>query len=89
MFFKNLHFHNKSINAISAASFGVLLIHANSDVMRQWLWKDVLNNVRIYGTDIMIIHAFLAVIGIYVICTVIDMLRIKFIERPLLARLFD
>lgn len=86
MFFKNLHFYSKSVNAISAASFGVLLIHANSDVMRQWLWKDVLNNVEVYGTDVMIIHAFLAVIGIYVICTVIDMLRIKFIERPLLAR---
>ena len=86
MFFKNLHFYSKSVNAISAASFGVLLIHANSDVMRLWLWKDVLNNVEVYGTDVMFIHAFLAVIGIYVISTVIDMLRIKFIERPLLAR---
>lgn len=24
---------------------GLLLIHANSEIMRRWLWKDVLNNI--------------------------------------------
>ena len=32
---------NKVINAIAASTFGVLLIHANSDAMREWIWKDV------------------------------------------------
>ena len=86
MFFKNLHFYSKSINSISTATFGVLLIHANSDVMRQWLWKDILNNVGVYGTDFMVVHAVSAVMGVYIVCTVIELLRIKFIERPLLAR---
>lgn len=82
MFFRNLHFYNKTINKISAATFGVLLIHANSDTMRQWLWKDTLNNVGFYGTNMMVIHAVCAVIGVYIVCTAIDMLRIKYIEKP-------
>lgn len=86
MVFKNIHFYSKSINAISSATFGVLLIHANSDVMRQWLWKDTLNNVGIYGTNMMAVHAVLSVLGVYIICTAIDMLRIKFVERPLISR---
>lgn len=82
MFFRNLHFCSKIINKISAATFGVLLIHANSDTMRQWLWGDTLNNVGMYGTDMMVIHAVSAVLGVYIVCTVIDMLRIRFIEKP-------
>lgn len=33
------------IIAIAASTFGVLLIHANSETMRNWLWKDTLDNV--------------------------------------------
>ena len=87
MFFKNLHFYSKSINSISAATFGVLLIHANGDVMRQWLWKDTLNNVGVYGTNVMVLHAIISVLAIYIICTVIDILRINFIERPVMKLL--
>lgn len=93
MFFRNLHFYNKTINQISTATFGVLLIHANSDTMRQWLWRDTLNNVGVYGTDMMVIHAVSAVLGVYIVCTAIDMLWIKFIEKPFFkwyeARLLD
>lgn len=40
MCFKNLKIgYSKLINTIGGSTFGVLLIHANSDVMREWLWK--------------------------------------------------
>jgi len=81
MFFKNLNIgHIRIINRIAASTFGVLLIHANSDTMRQWLWKDVLDNVKAYHSGYLIIHAFGSIIIVYVLCTLIDMLRIKFIE---------
>lgn len=49
MAFKNLNIRNsKIINTIAASTFGVLLIHANSDIMRKWLWKDTLNNCDAY-----------------------------------------
>jgi len=83
MFFKNLNLgQNKIINTISASTFGVLLIHANSDTMRQWLWKDTLNNVSMYYSPYGWLFAILLVIGIYIICTLIDLIRIKLIENP-------
>lgn len=74
---------SKFINIISATTFGVFLIHANSDAMRQWLWKDFLNNVGQYGTDNLYIHAILSVVCIFVICSLIDFIRIKLLEQPL------
>lgn len=71
------------INKISATCFGVLLIHANGDAMRRWLWKDVLNNVGMYDSDLLVLHAILSVLGVFAICSIIDTLRIKLIETPL------
>ena len=84
MYFKNLDIgYNKWINKIAASAFGVLLIHANSDIMRQWLWKDTLNNVGWFNSPYEFLDLFSSVIVIYIICTSIDMLRIKFIERKI------
>ncbi len=83
MFFKNVKMKNsKFINTVAASSFGVLMIHANSDTMRKWLWQDVLDNVGMYDSAWMILHAVGNVLAIYMICTVIDYLRICFIEKP-------
>lgn len=83
MFFKNLKMKNsRFINTVAASAFGVLLIHANSDVMRQWLWGDILHNVDAYASEWLVIHAIFSVAAIYVICTIIDFLRIQFIEKP-------
>ena len=83
LFFKNIKMNNSAfINKISATCFGVLLIHANSDTMRRWLWADVLDNVGMYDSSYMILHALISVAGVFVVCSLIDMLRIKFIEAP-------
>ena len=83
MFFKNLNIgYNKFINKIAASAFGVLLIHANSDAMRQWLWNDTLNNAGQYNSPTLAIYAICSVVGIYIVCTFIDMVRIRFIEEP-------
>lgn len=83
LFFKNIKIpYNKIINLFAGSTFGVLLIHAASDNMRKWLWKDVLNNVGMYDSIYMPLHAIGSVIGIFVVCAILDMLRIKFIETP-------
>lgn len=82
LYFKNLDISSNFINRVAASTFGVLLIHANSDAMRQWLWVDMLKNVKVYETSYYIIHAVVCVLSVYCICTVIDMLRIKFLETP-------
>lgn len=76
------------INTVASAVFGVLLIHANSDAMRTWLWRDTLHNAEMYGQRGFVLHAILSVIGVYIICTALDLIRIRLIERPVFA-LFD
>lgn len=88
LFFKNLKMeYSKTVNTIAASSFGVLLIHANSNTMRHWLWCDVCNNVEVYETGNIIIHAIVCIVAIYTICTIIDMVRIRFAEEPFLKYL--
>lgn len=82
MYFKDLNIRNNSfINMLGASTFGVLLIHANSDTMRQWLWKDVLDNVKYYSSDYLVVHALLSVIMIFIVCILIDYARIHFVEN--------
>lgn len=88
MFFKNLKItYNKFINIIAKATFGVLSIHANSDIMRRWLWKDVLHNVSMMDSNFIILHSILSVIGVYAVCVIIDLIRIKLLEEPFFKHL--
>ena len=70
------------INSVAALTFGVLMIHANSDTMRQWLWRDLLHNADMYNSNYCVLHMFRRTIGIFVVCTLIDMIRIGLVERP-------
>ncbi len=88
LFFKNLKIgYSKVINTIAASAFGVLLIHANSDTMRQWLWWDTLDNAGHYAGNIYL-HAFVSVLIVYATCTLIDIVRIHLLETPFF-RWFD
>ena len=83
MLFKNIKIkYSKIINTVSATTFGILLIHANGETMRQWLWRDILNNVEMYDSAIMPIHAIASVLIIFIVCSLIDLLRTNFIEKP-------
>ena len=83
IWFKNLKIgYSRVINIVAASTFGVLMIHANSDMMRQWLWKDLLHNADMYNSNYFVLHMFGCTIGIFVVCTLIDMVRIRLVERP-------
>ena len=85
MYFKNLSIKkSKLINTIAASSFGVLLIHANSSAMRQWLWYDTIDCVGHYDAPYYWLYAIGCVFVIYASCTIIDIIRIRTIETPLL-----
>ena len=85
MWFKSMKIrHFKWINTIAASAFGVLLIHANSNTMRQWLWKDTVDCVGHFDTPYYSLYAIGCVLAIYALCTLIDYIRIKTIETPLL-----
>lgn len=78
MFFKKFKMkHTKIINTVAVSTFGVFLIHANSDTMRCWLWQDVCNNVGVYVNGNIFLHAIVCVLFIFGICKMIDILRRK------------
>ena len=82
MFIKNIHIRqSKWINTIASCTFGVLLIHANSDAMRQWLWKDTCDNVGMFYSSMIYVHALCIPIIVFIACTIIDFCRQRFLER--------
>lgn len=85
LWFKNLKIsYSKVINAIGGTTFGVLLIHANSDAMRQWLWNDTINCIGHYSNPCLqlILFSIGVVLFIFFSCIIIDRIRIKIIEEP-------
>ena len=75
--------NNKVINTIASTTFGVLLIHANSDTMRSWLWKDLLDVPGLASCSFaMLIWKSLAyVTSVFAVCSFIELLRIKCVEK--------
>lgn len=70
------------INILGAATFGVLLIHANSDAMRQWLWKEVVDCSGHFGpsTVLTVSYATFSVLTIFIVCSAIEWFRASYIE---------
>jgi hypothetical protein len=85
LWFKNINLkYSKTINIIGGTTFGVLLIHANSNAMRQWLWKDTVDCVGHYSLPLpqLILFSVGTVLAIFFICSAIDRVRQLLIEEP-------
>lgn len=89
MYFKDLKIpYNPIINKVGASTFGILLIHANSDAMRQWLWMDTVRCVEHFSSDVWytVGYAVSVCIIIFAVCSAIDILRAKYVE-PIYMRI--
>lgn len=82
-------FRNKFVNLIAAHAFGVYLIHDNYYV-RNVLWSKFLKNPEfaLKSPHIFVIHMIISVVGVFVVCILIDMLRKIILEKPFSA-LYD
>lgn len=88
LWFKNINIkYSAVINAIGGSTFGVLLIHAQSDAMRQWLWRDVIDCTGHYDLPIfqLVLYSLTSIFVIFAICVLIDLLRQRLLERHMLA----
>ena len=86
-FFRRLDIKpNKWINMISASTFGVFLIHTSSDAMRMFLWGDVCKCTEWYYSPWLPLYAVLVICGVFIICTFIDQLRMRYLEKPFLEK---
>lgn len=84
MMFKNMKVrYNKWINMIAATTFGVFLIHTRGAAMRHWLWYDLIDCGGHYNDTYYWAYAIGCVLAIFIVCSMIDMLRINLLEKRL------
>ncbi len=89
LFFKNIEIKgNKFINTVAQTTFGVLLIHANSGEMSEFIFEDILKSTSHFYGNWFAVHAILSTIIVFAVCALIDYLRIVLVEKPLL-KLYD
>lgn len=87
MYFKDLKImQSRVINTIGGSTFGVLCIHANSNAMRKWLWGTVLNVKGAYliPFEKLILFSFLSVLGVFALCSLIEIVRQRAVEKKIL-----
>lgn len=75
-------FSNRFINAVSSCTFGVYLIHDNPFV-RQILWKQTVRATSFYFSPFFFAYGLLAVVLVFVACTLIEFVRQKTVAKPM------
>lgn len=87
--FKNIKVkNNKFVNLIATSTFGVYLIHDNM-FMRNYLWVKVLKNNTYIESPYLILHLIFSTIAVFIVCTLIDQIRIHIIENKIVDKLID
>lgn len=87
MWFKDLKIsQSKIINVLGASTFGVLLIHANSNTMRNWLWGDVVDCVGHFdaSSSLSVLYALSAIAVIFLSCACIEIIRKYSLEKGIM-----
>jgi len=81
MAFKNLNVkYNKFINIIASTTFGIYLIHDHK-LVRHYLWITLLNNATYSDSIIIFTHAVTSILAVFVVCGIIEFIRIYSLER--------
>ena len=83
MFILFLHLkikNNKWINGIAACTLGVYLIHENI-FMRPYLWHSIFHTRETLESSFFYLRCFGSVAAVYIICSIIDYLRIITFEK--------
>lgn len=74
MYFSNIHFYSKVVNEVAASVLGIYLIHDNAN-LRLLLWTKFWPNANYVNFPY--IHAFCKIIGVFIVCLLIDFIRRK------------
>ena len=80
IFLKRNEFSNKYINYIAGSALGVYLIHCNVFVV-EYLWESLIPVSSYYYSPNLWIVAIISIIGIYLVCTGIDIIRRETVEK--------
>lgn len=75
---------NRMFFNISKATFGVYLIHDNP-FFYNFMWKNIIRTKEMYNMPLFILLSIMSVFLLYTVCTVIEIIREKYIEKPLFS----
>lgn len=73
--------YHKWINVLGSAVFGVYLIHDHAAV-RSFLWIKLFRNASFWDSNFIVPYSVFAVFTVYIICTILELLRQKYFEQP-------
>jgi hypothetical protein len=85
IWFRNLNLtYSKVINVLGSTTFGVFLLHDNSEAMYKWLWINLVDGIGHYSLPfwIFILYSVLVVLAIFFYGAFIDWIRQLWIEKP-------
>lgn len=88
LYFKNIKFQSNFVNFFSRSTLGVYLIHENMYV-REFLWEKVTKGTSLINNSIFAIYVILSIILVYLICAVIDLIRIHTVEKCTLQFIYN
>lgn len=78
--FSKLNLQSKLINVLAKFAFGVYLIHADPSI-RTLLYRDILQTHKFWFSEFFFVHFIVTTILLYVICAMIDALRLWIFEK--------
>ena len=74
---------NRILFSLAKATFGVYLIHDNV-LFKDFLWNSILKEQMMYQSDWFIIYSIGSVLLLYIVCSVIEILREKLLDSWLM-----
>lgn len=80
-------FYSKALNTVAGTTFGIYLIHDNR-FFREFMWKEIFGTEKYSTESTMLVHLLLCSVVVFAVCFVIEFLRKKLIEKPVLV-LYD
>lgn len=91
--FKNIKIVNekicKLIGFFSPAMLGVYLLHLSPSI-KDWFWKEVVNPTKIEGFLHLLLHYFVTVLTVFLLCSLVELLRKIILEKSvIMTKLFE
>ncbi len=71
---------SKFINIVASSTFGIYLIHDN-EIFRKFLWGTLFKTATYSDTLLLIPYSLLVIIIVFVVCSVIELIRIYVFEK--------
>lgn len=82
--FLSFEFKNDMINKVAKTTFGIYLIH-DSIFAREFIWHGILRiDTFWYNKVLFPIYAIVIIISAFLVCSIIDVFRIKLIEPKMI-----